>query len=248
MNEFIQKNGDEVSIVIYDAPLPPKYFRLTKRFIKTLFVVVPVLFASLLFLLFSWGLGSRVKDTPAPALPAVITESDSRVSQLEAEIKTLQQTNNELTDRLSKAPSTPGTAEDPFLLVVKKPYGMQNFLSENRVTLDQFEFVHDANKASLKFQIISSTPEKRVTGHVLVFMISENGILGYPKETNASITEGVKYSLGEPFAVSRLRPTNAEFMTKLTNGSTAKFMIYIFSREGDLLLVRETESFKVGAK
>lgn len=248
MKEFIQKNGDEVSIVIYDAPLPPKYFRLTKRFIKTLFVVVPVLFAVLLFILFSWGLGTRLKDTPAPALPDVINESDGRVSQLEAEIKTLQQTNNQLTDRLSNAPSTPGTAEDPYLLVIKKPYGMQNFLSENRVTLDQFEFVTDANKASLKFQIISSTPETRVTGHVLVFMISENGIMGYPKDTNASFTEGVKYSLGEPFAVSRLRPTNAEFLTKLTNGSTAKFLIYIFSREGDLLLIRETESFKVGGK
>lgn len=248
MTEFIQKNGDEVAIVIYDAPLPPKYFRLTKRFIRTLFVVVPVLFATLLFLLFTWGLGTRLKETPAPELPTVITESDSKVTQLEAEIKTLQQTNNELTDRLSKAPSTPGTAEDPFLLVIKRPYGMQNLLAENRVTLDQFEFITDATKASLKFQIISSSPETRVTGHVLVFMISENGIMGYPKDTNASLTEGVKYSLGEPFAVSRLRPTNAEFTTKLTNGTTAKFMIYIFSREGDLLLIRETESFKVGAK
>lgn len=246
MKEFIQKNDDEVAIVIYDAPLPPKYFKLTKRFIRTLFVFVPVLLVSLLFALFTWGLATRLKDSPSPSLPTVITESDDRLNALETELKSLQETNKQLTDRLSQAP-TVGSAEDPYLFVIKKPYGMQNLLSQNKVTLDQFELIQDSAKVSLKFQIISSSPETKVTGHVLVFMISEAGIIAYPKEANASFAAGVKYSSGEPFAVSRLRPTNAEFLQTLT-GESVKFMIYIFSREGDLLLIKETQSFKVGAK
>lgn len=245
--ESIQKNGDEVAIVIYDAPLPPKYFRLTKRFIKTLFVVVP-LFVVVLFLgIFAWGLGTRLKQAPAPQMPSVVTESDSKVVALEAELSALRETNNQLTEKLNTMPTTAGTAEDPYLMVVKKPYGMQNLLSQNKVNLDQFQLVQDANKTSLKFQIISSTPETKVTGHVLVFMISEAGMMGYPKETNTVLNTGVKYSMGEPFSVSRLRPTNAEFLHRLT-GESVKFIIYIFSREGDLLLTKETESFKVGAK
>lgn len=246
MKEFIQKNGDEVAIVIYDAPLPPKYFRLTKRFIKTLFVVVPVLFVSLLFILITWGLGTRLKETPSVALPVVMSGPDSNVSALEAEIKQLQVSNQELTEKLSQVPAIAGT-DDPYLMVIKKPYGMQNLLSQNKVTLDQFDLVQTPEKMTLKFQIISSTPEQRVTGHVLVFMVSDSGILAWPKEANAGLTEGIKYSAGEPFAVSRLRPTNADFLQR-PGGQSVKFRIYIFSREGDLLLIRETESFKVGAK
>jgi hypothetical protein len=246
MKEFIQKNGDEVAIVIYDAPLPPKYFRLTKKFIRTFFVVTPLLLVTLFALLFFWGLGSRIKDTKAPSLPVVMNESDSKIYALETELQALETSNKELALKLSQAP-TVATAEDPELLVIKKPYGMQNFLAENRVTLDQFELVQDNNKTALKFQIISSTPETKVTGHVLVFMISESGLMAYPAAANAEISQGVKYSSGEPFSVSRLRPTNAEFLHRL-GGETVKFVIYIFTREGDLLLIKETESFKVGAK
>ena len=246
MNESIQKNGDEVAIVIYDAPLPPKYFRLTKRFIKTLFVVAPLLLVILFAGVFTWGLGSRLKDAPRVELPAVITESDSKVVALEAELNSLKETNEQLTERLNTQPVAAG-AEDPYLLFIKKPYGMQNLVAQNKVSLDQFQLIQEANKTLLKFQIISSTPENKVTGHVLVFMISEAGTLGYPKELNNAVTTGIKYSMGEPFSVSRLRPTNAEFLHRLS-GESVKFLIYIFSREGDLLLVKETESFKVGAK
>lgn len=246
MNDSIQQKGDEVAIVIYDSPLPPKYFRLTKRFIRTLFVVVPVLLVLIFSGLFIWGLGSRVKEAPAPTMPTVISEQDGKVAILESELESLKETNTQLTEKLNALPSAAGT-DDPYLMAIKKPYGMQNFLSQNRVTLDQFQLVQENNKTSLKFQIISSSPETKVTGHVLVFMISESGLMIYPKEANAMLLQGVKYSIGEPFSVSRLRPTNAEFLHRLS-GESVKFVIYIFSREGDLLLIKETESFKVGAK
>ena len=246
MKEYIQKNGDEVAIVIYDAPLPPKYFRLTKRFIKTLFVVVPVVLVATFLALFSWGLGSRIKSVPSPTLPSVITVEDSKTTELESELAALRESNNQLAEKLASQPAI-ATPEDPYLMAIRKPYGMQNLMSQNKVTLDQFSLVQEPNKTALKFQIISSSPETKVTGHVLVFMMSENGLMAYPERSNALITQGIKYSTGEPFSVSRLRPTNAEFRTNLT-GSSVKFVIYIFNREGDLLLIRETESFKVGNK
>lgn len=246
MNESIQKSSDEVAIVIYDAPLPPKYFRLTKKFIRTLFVMVPLLFLTIATCLLLWGLGSRIKETPTPSLPSVMTENDSKIYSLEAEVESLKQSNKDLALKLSAAPAAT-TTEDPHLLVIKKPYGMQNFIAQNKVTLDQFEFVPEANKTFFRFQIISSSPETRVSGHVLVFMISDAGLVAYPAEANLGISEGVKYSSGEPFAVSRLRPTNAEFSAKPA-GESVKFVIYIFSREGDLLLIKETESYKIGNK
>ncbi len=250
MKEPIQQSGSEVSIVIYDAPLPPRYLRFSKKFIRTLFVVVPVVLGLLILGLLAYGIGSRAKDVPAPTMPTVITDEGAKLQALEAEIESLKNSNVALQEKISgQATNSPTTAgqEDPFLLVIRKPYGMQNLLSENRVSLDQFEFIPEKNKTNFKFQIISTNSENRVTGHVLVFMISSNGIVAYPPEANIGIDQGVKYSVGEPFAVSRLRPTNAGFST-IPSGESVKFLIYIFTREGDLLLIKETESYKTGNK
>ena len=247
MKEAIQQPGGEVSVVIYDAPLPPRYFRFSKKFIRTLFVTVPVVFVFLLSGLFLWGLGTRVQKAPVPTMPTVLTEQDSELNGLRNEVETLKKSNEDLAARLSSTPSTPAGTDEPYLLAIKRPYGMQNLINEKRVTLDQFSLEQDNNKVNLKFAIVSSSPETKVMGHVLVLMISESGMMAYPKEANATFSEGIKYSAGEPFSVSRLRPTNAEFLHRLV-GESVKFVIYIFSREGDLLLVKETESYKVGAK
>ena len=247
MKEAIQQAGGEISVVIYDAPLPPRYFRFSKKFIRTLFVTTPLVFLFLLGALFLWGLGTRVQKSPVPQMPDVLTAKDSEVTALLSEVEALKKSNEDLATKLSSTPVTAAGADEPFLLAIKRPYGMQNLINEKRVTLDQFTLEQDSNKVSLKFAIISSKPENKVMGHVLVLMISETGIMAYPREANATFSEGIKYSAGEPFSVSRLRPTNAEFLHRLA-GENVKFVIYIFSREGDLLLVKETESYKVGAK
>ena len=246
MKDSIQQPGSEVAIVIYDAPLPPRYFRFTKKFIRIFFVVVPVFFVLLLGGFFLWGLGPRITATPGPKLPEVVSQSDSRLTELENEVSILTATNKELTDKLSAVPTAAAT-EDPYLMGILKPYGMQNLLSQNKVTVDQLEFSQQADGAHLKFQIISGNPETKVTGHIIVFMISQGGLVGYPVAVNSGLTQGMKYSSGETFSVSRLRPTDASFGVS-AQGGTVKFVIYIFSREGDLLLIKETENYKTGNK
>jgi hypothetical protein len=246
MKESIQESGREVSIVIYDAPLPPKYFRFTKKFIRTLFVVAPLVFILLSGSLILWGLGTKVSQAPRPSLPKAMTEDGGKIIALENELRELKASHSILSEKLAIQPQA-ASPDDSFLMLIKKPYGMQNLTHLNKVSLDQFELKQDQNKVSLKFQIIHSNPEKRVTGHVIVFMISESGTLVYPREANNSFTAGIKYSQGEPFAVSRLRPTNAEFLHRLA-GDSVRFVVYIFSREGDLLLLQETPSYKVEAR
>jgi hypothetical protein len=247
MKEPIQQSGSEVSIVIYDSPLPPRYLRFSKKFLRTLFTVVPIsiglIFLALLFI----GLGSRMKEAPSPSLPSVLTGNDTKILTLESEIESLQQSNQQLQDKLSGQGTVEATQDEPYLMGIKKPYGMQNLLKENKLNLDEFELVKEQNKTSLKFQIIRTNPETKVSGHILVFMISDSGMMAYPASANSSIGGGIKFSMGEPFSVSRLRPTNAEFLHRVV-GESVKFVIYIFTREGDLLLIKETESYKLGDK
>lgn len=247
MKEPIQQSAQEVSIVIYDSPLPPRYLRFSKKFIRTLFIVTPVALGLIFTTLILFGLGSRVKDAPAPKIPTVISDDESKILSLETEIQSLKDSNEKLQEKLITQGTTTPAPEEPFLMGIKKPYGMQNLISQNKITLGQLELVQQENKTVFKFQIISHNPDVKVSGHILVFMVSDSGLMAYPAVANASIAGGMTFNMGEPFSVSRLRPTNAEFSHAL-RGNSAKFIIYIFSREGDLLLVKETESYKVGSK
>ena len=249
MKESIQQTSSEVSIVIYDSPLPPKYLRFSKKFIRTIFIVVPVCLGAIAITLLMITFGSKVKDAPSLSLPEVMTDEEAKVLSLQSEIKTLNESNVALQNKLSsqEAPSAGGTQDEAFLSAIKRPYGMQNLMSENRISVDQFELIQNKNKTTFKFVIISTVPETKVTGHVLVFMISEMGLMAYPSEANMALDDGIKFSMGEPFSVSRLRPTNAEFVQRAV-GESIKFLIYVFTREGDLLLIKETESFKTGDK
>ncbi len=246
MKEPIQQSGQDVSIVIYDAPLPPRYLRFSKKFIKTIFFVIPITLGLIILTLIFFGISRQIEQSPSKILPSIVSD-ESKLGELEIELKSLRESNELLQNKLATQTINENNQEDPYLLAVKKPYGMQNLISENKVTLDQFEFSTTTDKINFKFQIINNDPESKVSGHIIVFMISKLGIIGYPEAVNAAFGSGVKFSMGEPFAVSRLRPTNAEFLIK-PFGESVKFLIYIFSREGDLLQMKETESYNLSGK
>jgi hypothetical protein len=200
-----------------------------------------------------WGLGNRFKVTPSVKLLTAKseskTESRGKIKALENEIQSLQKNINELTQRLSRAsteqPSQGQTS--PLLMVVKRPVGMQDLVAQNRVRLEQINLEQATNKLSLKFQLISNSPDTKVTGHILVFMLSKAGLAVYPTGANEQLTTGVEFSSGEPFSVSRLRPTSADFLFR-PGTESVRFMIYIFSKQGDLLLGKETDNYQLGRK
>jgi hypothetical protein len=244
MIDPIERAGQEISIVVYDNPLPPKYFRLKKKFLKKLFIVFPIFLVSTFTILFIWGLVVRSGSVSKEPVTQKTTIDEDLVSQLRGEILSLKESNSKLTEKLSSQISST-TPEDPFLMTIKKPYGMQNLISSQLVGVDQFNLSQESDKINFKFQIISTTPETKITGHVIVYMVSNTGILTYPYQEVFPMKDGLKFSAGEPFSVSRLRPTTASFQQK---GITSRvtFKIYIFNREGDLLLVKETDPYTLG--
>jgi hypothetical protein len=247
MKESIQKSSHEVSIVIYDAPLPPRYIRFSKNFIRTLFVATPLIIGIILFAFFAYGLGNRLKTTGVPNLPSIKSLDETKIQSLEQELESLKKSTALLQDKLSTDSSGATPSDGPYLMSIRRPYGMQNLVAENRISLGQLEYIQEKDKTLFNFQIISSNPETKVTGHIIVFMVSKGGLVAYPPNTNSELELGIKYSLGETFAVSRLRPTKAEFAVTPI-GESVKFVVYIFSREGDLLIIKESESYKIGNK
>ena len=240
----IQENSNDVSIIIYDSPYPPRYFKITKNFVKIVFFVVPILFVSALVSMFFWGLSDRLQNTNPPEVPSFITNSANKIDVLKKEIKLLKDSNHLLSLKLSQVPSV-SEVGDPFLSVIKKPYGMQVFTKENRVKIGSLQFEKSMDSIGIKFNVLNNFSAK-VSGHILVFLVSEDGLVGYPAKINQYFIEGVRFNLGETFSVSRLRPTYANFLNFPQEGQV-KFVIYIFNRDGDLLQIEEAGPYKLGS-
>ncbi len=243
MEDKIEKISNEISIVIYDNPLPPKYIKIKKKFIKQFIFYLPLFLISLFIGLFFLGIVQKYSSPPQSAHNNnQESKSLQEFQQLKTEINELKTLNNDLNQKLNKQ-SFP--LDDTFLLGIKRPYGMQNLTSGQSVSVDQFNLSLEGEKLSFKFQILSTVPETKIMGHILVAMISQSGVQYYPQQELSSFTEGIKFSSGEPFSVSRLRPTNATFNVK-SNNENVSFIIYIFNRLGDLLLIKQTDPFKIG--
>lgn len=245
MSNPIQSKSEEVSIVIYDSPLPPKYFTFKKSFLRTLLFLAPIIVLAVITLLFFWAFESQLKYAKKPKFPELINKEQARILELEGMVKELTISNKNLSEKLSTTPETQAPSEVTNLLAIKKPYGMQNLISKNKVSIDNIRVQFVQNQAKLEFHILSNQ-ENRISGHVLVFLISGNQLISYPNVGSTSLLEGIKYTQGEAFSVTRLRPTLANF--PLPVAETVKFIVYIFSREGDLLLMQETKEFPVERK
>jgi hypothetical protein len=245
MHEQIERPDQDISIVIYDNPLPPKYLKINKKLIKHFFVAVPLFFVFIIAGIVIWSLGEKSFHVTKKEISHKLDLTlQNKIKDLSSEVEDLKKSNKNLTDKLSLN-VTPSEQDEVFLINIKKPYGMQNLISSNTVSVGQFTHSQEADKVSLNFQIISTVPETKIMGHVLVYMHSKIGLGIYPHQDFLGLQEGIKYSSGEPFSVSRLRPTTAHFSKSLSS-DTVYFSIFIFNREGDLLLIKRTDPIKLG--
>ena len=62
MKDSIQSTGEEVSIVIYDSPLPPKYFTVKKSFLKSFLFTGPIIVVAVFLSLLIWAFGAQFKN------------------------------------------------------------------------------------------------------------------------------------------------------------------------------------------
>ncbi len=245
MNQLEEKSN-EVSIVIYDAPRPPRYLKFNKSFLSWMFYGVPLIIGVGIIISALLVLGPKTGTVsikaPTLELPSSSENSDSqKINENQERIKELEVENTNLQNKLS---NTPVEGNDIYFGQILHPYGSQNLTDKGILQLDQIEFVQDAQKTGIKFQLINPHPEHRISGHIIVFQYSATESKVYPGILQNSVMEGIKFSQGESFAVSRLRPTISEF-SGLSASPKVKYVIYIFNREGDLLIKYVTPEFEI---
>jgi hypothetical protein len=239
---MIQNRSSHIDIILHDHPEPIRLISVSKRRLKLFFILTPLFILTLIVSLvgFMWWKGFTIPiGLNLPQLPSV---EEIKIKELESQIIALEASNIQIQQKLTEASSP---ESELWLGPIKKPYALQDFTSKKALKIENISLEDKGGRRVLRFQLINSAPdEARITGHIFVFQIDSRGQSSYPAMTKNEWMEGIRFNKGETFAVSRLRPVEANFPPA---DNDARFLVIIFSREGDLLIKQEiTGSAVVG--
>lgn len=228
---MIQNKSTHIEIILNDHPEPVRLIRISKKRLRRFFLITPVLLVGLFLALAAtiWWRGSSMPmSLDLPDLPST---DETQLKELQAQLVEMENSNKALQEKMTA--SLTGEI-DVWIGPVKKPYALQDLRLKKLLRTESIVLEDNAGRRVLKFNLINNgTDADRVYGHVFVFQIDSRGQSAYPAMTNQEWIEGIRFNKGESFAVSRLRPVEANFPPA---DNDARFLIVIFNREGDLIL------------
>lgn len=239
---MIQSPSKEVTVIVYDTPKPPKYYKLNKSFIKTILIAIPLLtiFSISVSLLYSIFLKNKISQITSSE-PKKILELREIIKKQETSIGTLTKTNTLITEKLSKGSGSETSVSALGLFTV--PVGIQDLRSRELVKIEQIK-VSSEGEIKLAFNLANNSPNnEKLSGYLNVIQFQGNIIQYYPNIELPQKNLRLEYSEGESFGFSRFRRTEAIF--KKVSKKSAKYKIFIFSRTGDLLAYKQLGPFNI---
>lgn len=229
------KSSKKLSFLLYDEKKGPIYVTTDKGLLKFTLYTLPILIIIALIIII---LGSvyfkEIREMARRKEPAIIKELKSDNLALTQKIEELKKDNMAFEQKLAKGV---GDSKSLVLSLFKPVAGQEDLSITPMLRIEKLNISSENGKAKVNFEIHNQTKDNtKLFGYIHIHMSSANQIKFYPQKDIAPEDMLVTYNQGESFAVSRLRPVNAEFDVKDFDSPKALFKILIFSRTGDILL------------
>ncbi len=255
---MIQKTTDEITLIIYDSPSPPRCLKINKKILKFILGLASILFMltalSAIFIApYIKTLKNQFKDSP---------ETVDKLERLEQEVIVLKGQNLNLAkmNESFKAQENKGNKEEStvaapvavstkipeqpkkiipkpenLLSFFKMPPGFQNLISDNMAKIQRVNFRLKKDHTVFRFNLANGKQLNKLRGYIFVAQFSGEQMKMYPNIDTTQKDLSIKYDIGESFTVSRFRPTIAMF-DKPADNQKLFYKILVFSRTGDLLI------------
>lgn len=241
---MLEKEQEHLHFILHDAPEPPRLLVVSKKTLARFTILLPLCLVAMVLVLlaFAWFKApSLTRDLGKLNLPSLpnLSQEETRIRELEGDLKAMEQA---VAQAQAKLNAGVNTESEIWLGPIKRPYALQDLTAKNLLRLEDIALESDAKQQILRFNLVNAGPEsQKVTGHIFVLHLQTKGLGLYPAPKLDDITQGIRFNEGESFSVSRLRPVEAPFAST----SSPRFLVLIFSREGDLLVRQElTGPFK----
>lgn len=254
---MIHNNKNELTIIIYDSPAPPRCLKINKKIIRLVLLMSSILIIVMLSV--SLALGTYVKKLQnqiAGKLPEseIVESLKNENIALTEKFLELEETNKTLITQNETAkeeqipiilkPETikplipnektlPGPNE--LLSLFKMPNGFKNLISENLAEIQRINFRVKKDKTIFRFNLANSGKISKLRGYIFITQFTKKTVTFYPPLDITQNNFKINYGQGEVFTVSRFRPTIATFNRPIDE-SEVFYKVLIFNKAGSLIL------------
>jgi hypothetical protein len=228
---MLEKEQSDLQFIVNDSPDPPRLVVMPKAQLRQLTTYAPLALVAttLLLLAIGWWWGPRSRT----ALPQALDGSAERIRALEQEASALKASLQQMQTKIASA-GRAGT--ESWLGPIRRPFASQDLTAKKLLRLEDLRVVAQGDNTAIRFNLVSNQGEsEKVSGHLFIVQYRAGGMGLYPVAPAEAFAQGVRFDIGETFAVSRLRPVEATFPTY----PGARHVFLAFSREGDLLVNQE---------
>lgn len=242
---MIQDPSKDLTLIVYNAPHPPKYVKLNKSLIKILIFTIPVIIIiSIASSLISSVYMKRKLESVRSKEPEIILSLRDEQKELLSEIKLLKVTNTTLTKKISTGGDIASASPLSIMALFTTPLGFEDKRSEVLAKLENMNNDQINDNILFKFDILNNKSDgERLSGYISIIQYHSDGITFYPSYDLTVDTPRLEYSKGESFTVARFRPVIAEFPKP--KGTNVWYKIYIYSRTGNLIAYKRAGPFQL---
>ncbi len=241
---MIQNPSKELTLIVYNSPKPPRYIALNKKLLKLFILIIPSLIIFSITLTFTYSIFLKNKiNTLKAKEPELIQKFKDSTKELEKNIAELTKNNSILTQKLTLGDTTD---KNPIngLSLITPPVGVEDLRLRELLKIEEIKLSSEKNTIKLNFNLANNTePQTKLAGFISVIMYQGNTIQYYPENALSLKNLRIDFTQGESFSFSRFRPTIAKF--KKTSTQSAQFKIFIFSRTGNLLALKQIGPFNI---
>lgn len=228
----MQNPSKDLTFIVYNAPKAPRYIKVKKSILKSLFILIPLMVIMSIALSQFYAFVFKMENNSLKSnIPVEIQKLKKEKAKISKELAFLQKNNKELINKISKGSSSGSTISSMNLLIT--PIGVKDLRSQSIVSIENLKTSSTKNEVKIDFLLMNQS-SKKVRGFISIMQIQDNLIQFYPKVSlKADKDYRIEYTQGESFGISNSRETTAIF--KRFSNSSITYKIFIFSNAGDLL-------------
>jgi len=238
----IQNPSKDLTVIVYNTPKPPKYLKINKKLIKTLFVLIPIMVITSITFSFFYSMLLKNKIVSLKSeVPKEIQILKKKNLLLTTELTNIEKTNKSLVAKLSKGSASETSLSSMGLFTT--PLGLQDLRSKELILIKDVK-IDVSNKIKLNFSLENNSPgQEKLSGYISVIQYQGNMIQYFPNYELSQRNLRLEYTQGESFGFSRFRPTTVDF--KKVSKLSTRYKIFIFSRTGDLMAFKQLGPFNI---
>ena len=225
--------ASKFSVLFYEDKNLPRYLQIGPRPLRFLIFGLP------LITMFALAIAVVMGHQLYQSKHATQGTENRTILQLRQEVEQAQKAQAQalgevqaLQERLNQEGTGDELTSSALIHPVK---GQQDLTKQKLITLENIKVTAEERGVKIDFVMAKTDQgEKTLAGHIIIVLQQGNQLHFYPANILNKQMQ-INYNSGETFSFGRLRPVNAVF-APAPDVRNSRFKIFIFSRNGDLIL------------